>query len=48
MAQPQCPYCYNRMCKKHPLQDHGASLAARGPADRSRALNDLFQKTVGS
>jgi hypothetical protein len=29
-AVPQCPYCYNRLCKKHPLQDSGASLAAKG------------------
>lgn len=32
----QCPSCYVGLCKKHPLQDSGASLKSKGPANKVR------------
>ena len=42
----QCPYCHNGLCRKHPAQDHGARLAAAGPANRAAALTGLFDKLI--
>ena len=45
-----CPSCYVGLCKRHPRQDSGAGLKAKGPADKastiSRLYDDLIEKKL--
>ena len=52
MAAAQCGACFNRLCKQHPNQDSGASLAllqqsaASGRGAMSKLYDDLIAKRL--
>ena len=35
-----------RLCKKHILQDSGASLKAKGPADKATTISRLYDELI--
>lgn len=41
-----CPYCFNGLCQKHPLQDHGASMKKIEPEKKKSVMNALFDSMV--
>lgn len=42
----QCPACYNNLCKKHPRQDSGASVANFKPSQPGETLDKLYNDLV--
>lgn len=40
----QCPFCHVGQCKKHPLQDHGASARAAFASESVEKLRDRFRQ----
>lgn len=42
-----CPACYVGLCKKHPLQDGGAALAAKGARDKGGLVAHFYDSIVG-
>lgn len=46
--EKKCPQCWNGMCKKHPLQDHGASLKFIDSGKKKEILASMFQDRIGS
>ena len=43
----KCPFCWNGLCKKHPLQDHGASMQFIDKQSKSDILTKLFEDRIG-
>mmetsp|Transcript_7331 Transcript_7331/g.21670 ORF Transcript_7331/g.21670 Transcript_7331/m.21670 type:complete len:202 (+) Transcript_7331:1297-1902(+) len=42
----QCPQCWNKLCKVHPLQDHGQAAARLTSVDTSSTLDRMFDALV--
>ena len=44
----QCPQCWNKICKVHPLQDHGQAAARLTSVDTSSTLDRRSAAARGS
>ena len=45
-SKTTCPACFVGQCKRHPLQDSGAGLKAKGPADKASAISRLYDELI--
>ena len=48
-SAPKCPQCFVGLCKKHPMQDHGARTAGLQAAigDKTALLKKMYDQMVG-
>jgi hypothetical protein len=44
----KCPFCWNGLCKKHPLQDHGVSLQFIDKQSKTDILKKVYEDRIGS
>lgn len=43
-----CGECFVGLCKRHPLQDHGRGMTAKGPKTMSKreVISHMYESTV--
>lgn len=46
--EKKCPMCWNGLCKKHPRQDHGASMNFMDKETKSAILAKVYEDKIGA
>ena len=44
----KCPMCWNGLCRKHPRQDHGASMKFIDTDKKKDILGKVFDDRIGA